>query len=99
MRWRGRLRATDCPGEGPTIPARPRERGHQPPRGRPRRDRAGECLLIKRYRRWTDRLQADVRSLAAEAVATLRKLVSGPDIPPSVRLRASLAILQAADAM
>jgi hypothetical protein len=32
-------------------------------------------------------------------MATLRELVSGPDVPPAVRLRASLAILQAADVM
>ena len=32
-------------------------------------------------------------------MATLRELVSGPDVPPAVRLRASLAILQAADAL
>jgi hypothetical protein len=46
-----------------------------------------------------ERLRADVRSLASKAMETLRELVSGPDVPPSVRLRASLAILQAADAM
>jgi hypothetical protein len=46
-----------------------------------------------------ERLRADVRSLASVAMKTLRELVSGPDVPPSVRLRASLAILQAADAM
>jgi len=46
-----------------------------------------------------ERLRADVRSLASDAMATLRELVSGPDVPPSVRLRASLAILEAADAM
>jgi hypothetical protein len=46
-----------------------------------------------------ERLRADVRSLASDAVATLRELVSGPDVPPAVRLRASLAILEAADAM
>ena len=51
----------------------------------------------KSYR--AERLRADVRSLASDAVATLRELVSGPDVPPAVRLRASLAILQAADAM
>jgi hypothetical protein len=51
----------------------------------------------KRFRR--DRLRSDVRSLASEALATLRELVSGPDVPPAVRLRASLAILQAADAI
>ena len=46
-----------------------------------------------------ERVRGEVRSLATEAMATLRELVSGPDVPPSVRLRASLAILQAADAM
>ena len=46
-----------------------------------------------------ERLRADVLSLASDAMATLRELVSGPDVPPSVRLRASLAILQAADAL
>ena len=40
-----------------------------------------------------------IRSLASNAMATLRELVSGPDVPPSVRLRASLAIIQAADAL
>jgi hypothetical protein len=51
----------------------------------------------KRFRR--DRLRSDVRSLASEALATLREMVSGPDVPPAVRLRACLAILQAADAI
>jgi hypothetical protein len=46
-----------------------------------------------------ERLRADVRSLASDALATLRELVSGPDVPPSVRLRASLAVLQAAHAL
>jgi hypothetical protein len=32
-------------------------------------------------------------------MATLRELVSGPDVPPSVWLRASLAILDAANAL
>jgi hypothetical protein len=51
----------------------------------------------KSFRR--EQVRAEVRSLAFDAMATLRELVSGPDVPPSVRLRASLAILQAADAM
>lgn len=42
---------------------------------------------------------ANVLSLASDAMATLRELVSGPDVPPSVRLRASLAILKAAEAL
>jgi hypothetical protein len=56
-----------------------------------------ELNRAKSFRR--ERLRGDVRSLASDAMATLRELVSGPDVPPSVRLRASLAILQAADAM
>jgi hypothetical protein len=51
----------------------------------------------KTYR--VERLRVDVRSLASEAVTTLRELVAGSDVPPAVRLRASLAILQVADAM
>src|SRR5262245_7682248 len=51
----------------------------------------------KTYR--AERLRADVRSLASDAMATLRELISGPDVPPDVRLRPPLAILQAADAM
>jgi hypothetical protein len=51
----------------------------------------------KSFRR--ERLRADVLSLASNAMATLRELVSGPDVPPSVRLRASLAILDAANAL
>jgi hypothetical protein len=46
-----------------------------------------------------ERLRAEVRSLASVAMATLRELVSSPDAAPSVRLRASLAILQAANAL
>jgi hypothetical protein len=52
---------------------------------------------VKTRRR--ERLRADVLSLASAAMATLRELVSGPDVPPAIRLRASLAILQAADAL
>jgi hypothetical protein len=52
----------------------------------------------KSYRR--ERLWAEVRSPASDAMATLRELISAPrHVPLSVRLRASLAILQAADAM
>src|SRR3954468_15415535 len=51
----------------------------------------------KTYR--AERLRAEVLTLTTRAVKTLRQLVSGPDVPPAVRLRASLAILQAADAM
>jgi hypothetical protein len=50
----------------------------------------------KSFRR--ERLRADVRSLASAAMATLRELVR-PDVAASIRLRASLAILQAADAL
>jgi hypothetical protein len=46
-----------------------------------------------------EQLRAEVRDLASQAIATLRVLVSGPETPAAVRLRAALAILQAADAM
>lgn len=45
------------------------------------------------------RIRAEVRELAADALSTLRALLSDPTAPPAVRLRASLAILQASDAM
>lgn len=51
----------------------------------------------KSYR--AERLRADIRSLASDAVATLRDLITAPEVPSAVRLRASLAILEAADAM
>jgi hypothetical protein len=51
----------------------------------------------KSFRR--ERLRAEVRSLAFDAMATLRELVSDLDVAPAVRLRASMAVLQAADAM
>jgi hypothetical protein len=61
---------------------------------------AGFVARLNRARTYrAERLRADVRSLASEAVATLRELVSGSDVPPAVRLRASLAILEATDAM
>jgi hypothetical protein len=44
------------------------------------------------------RLRADVRSIASEALATVRELATSPGVPPAVRLRACLAILSAADA-
>jgi hypothetical protein len=37
--------------------------------------------------------------LASEALATLREMISDPDAPPAVRLRAALAVLGAADAI
>jgi hypothetical protein len=46
-----------------------------------------------------ERLRADVLFLASDAMATIRELVSGRDVRPSARLRASLAILRAADAL
>jgi hypothetical protein len=52
------------------------------------------ALAFRRHR-----LRADVRSLASEAVATLRELITGPDVPPAVRLKACLTILQAAEAL
>jgi len=56
-----------------------------------------ELNRVRSYR--AERLRADVRSLASDAMGTFRELISGSDVPPSVRLRASLAILDAANAM
>jgi hypothetical protein len=56
-----------------------------------------ELNRAKSFRR--ERIRAEFRSLASDAMATLRELVSGPDGPPTVRLRAALAVLQAADAL
>jgi hypothetical protein len=50
-----------------------------------------ELNRFKAYQ--TERLRADVRSLASEAISTLRDLTR-PGVPSSVRLRASLAVLQ-----
>jgi hypothetical protein len=51
----------------------------------------------KSYRQ--ERLRAEILSLTSRAVKTLRQLVSDSTVPPAVRLRASLAVLEAADAM
>jgi hypothetical protein len=56
-----------------------------------------ELNRVRSYR--VERLRSDVRSLASDAMATLRELISGPDVPPAVRLKACLAVLQAADAI
>jgi hypothetical protein len=64
-----------------------------------RRD-AGFVASLNRAKNYhRDRLRAEIQSLTSEAVKTLRKLVRGADVPPAVRLRASLAVLEAADAM
>ncbi|MFO0888006.1 MAG: hypothetical protein U0790_02545 [Isosphaeraceae bacterium] len=61
---------------------------------------AGFVAGLNRARSYrAERLRAEVRSLASDAAAVLRELVTGPDVPPAVRLRASLAILQAAEAL
>ena len=55
--------------------------------------------LNRAKRERADRLRAEVRGLASEAVASLRELFSNPEVPPAVRLKASLAILGTAGAM
>jgi hypothetical protein len=47
----------------------------------------------KSYR--LERLRAEIRSLASDAMATLRELLTSSDVASAVRLRASLAILEA----
>jgi hypothetical protein len=46
-----------------------------------------------------ERLRADVRSLASDAMAAFRELISDYDVPPAFRLRVCLAVLHAADAL
>src|SRR5262249_9108121 len=55
-----------------------------------------ELNRVKAY--YAERLRAEVRSLASEAIATLRDLTR-PGVPSSVRLRASLAVLQSLNAL
>jgi hypothetical protein len=43
--------------------------------------------------------RADITFLTSYRSYTLRELLSGPEVPPAIRLRASLAILGAADPM
>jgi hypothetical protein len=56
-----------------------------------------ELNRAKSYR--TERLRADLRFLASDALETLRDLATRPGVAASVRLRASLAILQAVGAL
>lgn len=56
-----------------------------------------ELNRARSYR--AERLRADVRALASDAVAVLRELLSGPEVPPAVRLNAALAVLRAASAL
>jgi hypothetical protein len=62
-------------------------------------DAAFVAGLNRANRERADRLRAEVRALASEAVATLRELLTGAEIPPAVRLRAALMVLGSADAM
>ena len=56
---------------------------------------AGFVARLNRARSYrAERLRADIRFLASDAVVALRKLISGPYVPPAVRLRASLASLK-----
>jgi hypothetical protein len=73
-----------------------RSRASSPPNGSDAEAIAAENRAKKLER---ERLRSEVRALASEAVAVLKQMVSDPDVAPAVRLRACLAILQAADAI
>src|SRR5579862_4176446 len=45
-------------------------------------------------REYAAELRDEMRALSARALATLRSLLDDPSAPPSVRLRAALAVLQ-----
>ena len=44
-------------------------------------------------------LHAELRSLAGEATHTLRELLTTPETPPAIRLRAAIAVIQAVGGM
>jgi hypothetical protein len=88
------------PSPGSDPPAGPDPGGDAEAIGaRKSRDFEASAAANRAKRERRERLRADVQALASEAVATLRELVVGSDVPPAVRLRASLAILQAASAI
>ena len=44
-------------------------------------------------------LHAELRSLAGEATRTLRTLLTTPETPPAIRLRAAIAVIQSVGGM
>ena len=57
-------------------------------------DAAFEAELNRARREQRDALRAQLRELAGVAMSTVREMLTGPDVPPGVRLRAAIAVLQ-----
>ena len=57
-------------------------------------DAAFEAELNRAKREQRDALRAQLRELAGVAMSTVREMLTGPDVPPVVRLRAAIAVLQ-----
>ena len=57
-------------------------------------DAAFEPELNRAKREQRDALRAQLREVAGVAMSTVREMLTGPDVPPGVRLRAAIAVLQ-----
>jgi hypothetical protein len=55
--------------------------------------------LNRAKRERAESIRAEVRGLSSEAVATLREMLTGPETPPAIRLRAALSILGTREAL
>jgi len=55
--------------------------------------------LNRSRREYADAVNGQLRGLAAEAVKTVREILTGADVSPAVRLKAALSVLQAAGAL
>lgn len=56
-------------------------------------DPAFEAELNRLKKDRVERLRADLRSLVSDAIATLRTITTDSKVPPNVRVRAALAVL------
>jgi len=57
-------------------------------------DASFQAELNRAKREQMEAMRAQVRALADSAVATLQQMLTGPDVPAGVRLKAALAVLQ-----
>jgi len=55
--------------------------------------------LNRSRQEYADAVNGQLRGLAAEAVKTVREMLTGADVFPAVRLKAALSVLQAAGAL
>lgn len=55
--------------------------------------------LNRSRQEYADAVNSQLRGLAAEAVKTVREMLTGADVSPAVRLKAALSVLQGAGAL